>query len=453
VPRYPVIDFSNKPLYALQREILDDPHQFKAVAWGRQSGKSFTAKRGALEAAVNRGEFVVWISPSIPTAKEHWEDLKREIESIRFPHERKEQDRTLEFPSGGVIRIRTAVKPDNLRGMSPDLVILDEAAFFPDGEYVWNQVIVPMITASRGKVLLLSTPNGQNWFYEVWKRGQLKTDNYFRSWQAPSYVSPYQDRKLLEYLESTTHPRVWREEYLAEFLADGGGVFTNIDRQATSKLLTIPDYDQDYVAGIDWGMNMDYTVFTVLDKWAGRQVYGTRFTGLSPQEQIDKLEDLLDVWQPQKTYVETNGMGGPLWKMLKLAVTGQEEGPTTFDPLTARDDSVVRGRHTLLGVFMNNQKKRKIIDRLAAKIEFARLELLGPETEFGAVQISEMSTFTRKTSTSGTVQYEAAGEAHDDTIIALALAAQGLPMPTFKKSWTLKKKSLQNPFKVPRSLG
>jgi hypothetical protein len=449
--KWPIIDFSNKPLYALQREVLDDPHRIKPVAWGRQAGKSFTARRGSLEGAVNEGLSVAWISPTIPSAQGHWEALKNELEAINFPHEKREQQKTLNFPSGGEIRVRSALKPDNLRGMSPNLVILDEAAFIENGSYVWSQIILPMITASQGSVILPSTPNGRNWFYDLWSRGQ-GDDKFVRSWHAPSHISPFQDPEFLDYIQQTEPVHVWLEEYMAEFLVGGAGAFTNVERQLLVEFTDTPDPDVIYVAGIDWASERDFTVFTVIEKHSRRQVYGERFTGKSPTEQIIRIIHLLDHWKPQVTHVETNGVGYALWKLLRDAVGASE---------VTKDEALMlgyppgitpaNGSHRLRGVAMSNEIKRRIIERLSAAIEFRRLKLLDDQTPYGKVQVSEISTFVQTTTSTGLRKYEATGGAHDDTVIALALAYEGVPAYKTRKRHD-KGKGKKSPFRSGKRL-
>ena len=59
-----------------------------------------------------------------------------------------------------------------LRGGTIDFMILDEMASYPKG--LWKTVFEPMTDMTDGKVLLTSTPNGKNMFYDLCK--QFKKD-------------------------------------------------------------------------------------------------------------------------------------------------------------------------------------------------------------------------------------------------------------------------------------
>jgi hypothetical protein len=73
--------------------------------------------------------------------------------------------------NGSVIMARSAGdNGKNLRGRAAHRVIVDEAAFVPEG--VIAEVIVPMLADTAGQLELISTPFGRNHFFEAYMRGQ-----------------------------------------------------------------------------------------------------------------------------------------------------------------------------------------------------------------------------------------------------------------------------------------
>ena len=446
---YPLLNFDRMQGYPLQEDIIQSEARFKIVAIGRQAGKSWMAKRIALEKAANEGKRVWWIAPAIPIAQSHWEDLLAMILRIEFPVKKISVAlKQIEFQSGGSIRIRSAEIPDNLRGGTLDYIIMDEAAFMV-GE-VWYKVLQATISASRGQVLMLSTPNGRNWFYDVYLNHQRGLQGW-HSWNAPSTISPYQDKELLEQIRLTSPRHVWEQEYLAMFIEDSGGVFIKVASASTGLGLNAPVRGQVYVAGIDWGGVNDPTVLVVLDKYKREQVYAKILQGMDNDDQIDRLVELLDLWHPEVTAIERNGVGEPMFNMLKKRMAA---GSTKFyvdDRIFNQDstENIIRGMypdedhrgeahvlvggHQARGYSMSNPFKRKIIETLATDIEFGRLTLLSEEApglhvEYARQQIAEMSTFQRKKTESGlNTTYAAAEGYHDDTVMALALAYELVP--------------------------
>lgn len=418
--KYPKLDFSLFQPYAKQQEIIDHPARFKVVAFGRQSGKSWLAKRVLLEAAANEGKHCWWVAPTIPTAQDHWDDLVQLIEDSGIPtrainHSRK----TIKFWGGGYIRIRSAEVPNNLRGGTLDILVLDEAAFMVDA--VWYKILQPTITASRGKVYFLSTANGQNWFYTLFMLGQNPDFPDFKSWHMPSTEAPYQDHAALEVIRKTIPDLVWREEYLCEFLADSGGVFAGIDRQVYYPMLEAPVKGHVYVMGIDWGMDNDETVILVRDKYEHRQVYGEAFTSIGTTAQIERILQLLMWWQPEVANVEINGIGKPMYNLLKekLAETEEEQDGEGYNGFLS-----FNGRVRIRAILVNNLKKRKYVESYAAAIEWGHFQILVRKdpfdvTSFGHEQMKQMSTFQRKRTVGGLeVTYGAAEGYHDDYISA-----------------------------------
>ena len=69
--------------------------------------------------------------------------------------------------NGSEIIFRSAEKYDNIRGMTVDYGILDEAAFMK--EDAWKEAIRPVFMVRGKKVLFISTPKGKSWFYELFQ--------------------------------------------------------------------------------------------------------------------------------------------------------------------------------------------------------------------------------------------------------------------------------------------
>jgi hypothetical protein len=165
---YPTIDFSKIELHEGQREIYNSDAQFCIVACGRQWGKSTLARIMLLEKAANEGKQCIWLAPVTDQTTTHWTYLVQNLKKIKFPVQQiSQQNREIYFYSGGSIVVRSTVLADNRRGRTLDFAVLDEAAFMH--EDVWN-IIMPSLIVKQGRALLLSTPNGKNWFYDLYMK-------------------------------------------------------------------------------------------------------------------------------------------------------------------------------------------------------------------------------------------------------------------------------------------
>jgi len=68
--------------------------------------------------------------------------------------------------NGAIIEARsTQRRGEYLLGNDYDYFIFDEVAFDPEAEYVVNEVVKMRLADRMGKLDLISTPNGRNWFY------------------------------------------------------------------------------------------------------------------------------------------------------------------------------------------------------------------------------------------------------------------------------------------------
>lgn len=214
------------PLHAGQMTIHRNAHRFNHVCCGRRWGKTHFLARLAIEHAV-KGEFVGIFVP----AYKYLSEIYREIYDRLLPMNPQSSK------TEGVIRLITKGRIDFWsteneacgRGRKYHCVLIDEAAFCKNEVMiaVWERAIFPTLLDYKGRAFAFSTPNGiseDNWFY------QISTDPQWRKFQAPTRTNPYMPADELKRIESTTHPLVWRQEFLAEFISWSGEVFFSLDR-------------------------------------------------------------------------------------------------------------------------------------------------------------------------------------------------------------------------------
>lgn len=437
-----VVDF----LWGHRRNEENKQYRILLAIFGRQSGKSFLGRYVALRRSIEFGHRVMWVAPTNKNAREHWTALKETVVNSGIPYKHiREQGKEIIFHGGGFIRVRSALEGDGLRGGTMDLIILDEAAFYQNGKYIYFSVILPMITASGGQILFTTTPNGRNYVYDLFKAGEDDADSMHISWHMKSSDSPYQDKAMLKAIKRTMPHMQWREEFEAEFLSDSGGVFAGVDAASVVPMQTEPQENGRYSVGIDWGDVTDYTTITVINIETKQQVFGDRFTGIGTKYQLSRILEVLYKWQPEHVYAERNGMGQTYYKLLVETIKGimpldqfmelsQDDRPNNdFKWWDIESEKVSKhGNIVIHGIHLDNKQKRELVESCAAHIEYGRLQLLAEETpnDYAAVQKAEMSTYTRKRTANGvSVTYEASDDNHDDTVSAIILAAKGLPKP------------------------
>jgi hypothetical protein len=355
----------------------------------------------AVEEAV-ASKRIIWGAPTFDQVRVGWDETRRAAGTVaKFTQQRM----TAEFPSGGIIIYRSLDDPDNARGHTADGLVIDEIGDVKDA--AWYEVLRPMLLDTGGWAWGIGTPHGRNWFWREHQHSPDRDDS--KSWQVPTLGAMIEDGRLLrhphelenpfisfdeiEHVWSTVPERTFRQEILAEFIEDTGGVFRGILSAATSAPLDRAIDGHRYVIGVDWGKYNDFTVLSVVDAETKEQVYQDRFNRIDYIVQVNRLRALYERFKPSVILAERNSMGDPIIEQLQRDKLPVEPFTTT------------------------NASKAEIIDHLALAFERQDVRILNNPTLVGELQAYEMTRLP-----SGMLRYSAPGGMHDDTVIALALA-------------------------------
>jgi len=211
-----------------QRPILLDPSRFKVLACGRRWGKTALGllatiqghgpHRGARLGAVDGGN-IWWVAPTFTIATKIWRDLRRA--SRDGWQDKSETERRIVYPGGGSITVRSSDDPDSMRGDGLDGLVIDEAAFVE--QRAWRDALRPALSDRLGWAVFISTPNGRNWFHDLWSNAE--TLDGWRAWQRPSTDNETIHRDEFAAAEQEIGPRAYAQEYEACFTDREGAEF------------------------------------------------------------------------------------------------------------------------------------------------------------------------------------------------------------------------------------
>lgn len=370
-----------------QLEVHNDPHRFKVLAAGRRWGKT---RLGVLECIdkASAGGIAWWVAPSYKTSEAGWRPLTQICSHLPTAKTLK-AEKTITFPNGGLVAVRSSEVFDNLRGEGLDLVVMDECAY--QRPEVWSEVLRPALADKIGSALFISTPNRCNWFYDLFNNALLYPETW-RSWQFPTSSNPFIAPAEIELARSTTTDEIFRQEYLAEFIQDYGSVFRNIEAISILQPAS-PQADHNYVAAVDVATASDFTVISVFDLESHEQVCLTRFNRVDYPELEARIVRVYQDWHLNQIVVEVNGIGKPVIDHLR------EQGLNITPFLTTQSAK----SHIILG--------------LKSAFEHSHLLLLDHE-----IQKKELLSFEEKVSPNGAFSYSAPAGQHDDCVMALAMA-------------------------------
>ncbi len=219
-------------LHEKQAEVFYNDCRFRVVVAGRRFGKTKLSMLTMIAWATKKLQKIWYVAPTYRMAKQiMWNDLKANV-PLEWVTKIRENELSMEFRNGSVISLRGADKPDSLRGVSLDFLVLDE---FQDiaGE-TWTTVLRPTLADRRGYALFIGTPKGYNHLYKLYKMGQIKAKQMkkeWMSWQFPTITSPFIPRSEIEAARRDMDEKSFRQEFLGSFESMSGRVYYAFDRK------------------------------------------------------------------------------------------------------------------------------------------------------------------------------------------------------------------------------
>jgi len=308
------------------------------------------------------------------------------------------------------------------------VLFLDEAAFIDGVKNIYQGANPSLMKLGKaGKVIVVSTPDMETgWFGELWSKG-LPSDWYdyverrdFTGLQALLDQVGQEDGWARVALHYSMHPQYgadpnwatnhkklekltqyqWDSEYELKFGATASAVYPSatVKKVAKGKLLECGLVDRVYSLGVDPnGGGDDFFTAVMLDITSKPcSVVGMyREQHKATPYSLKKVIDLIENFLPSKVFVEKNSMGVVVAEALALQATG-------YDIET---------------VYMSDPLKNAITDRTLYMMEDD--DLVFPD----GIIADEHRAFRRDDKG----KRSAGGSNHDDTVMALALAAIAAP--------------------------
>ncbi len=235
---------------------------------------------------------------------------------VRTPYPR------LVFGNGATIEARsTQNRGEYLLGNDYDLFIFDEVAFEHDPEYVVEEVIQMRLADREGRLDLVSTPNGRNWFYrratEISKGDRA---GYFQS--GDSRENCYISRDFLdERIRSFSDHRV-QQNIMGQFVDSGGEILKG--EYIARALAAFNVHPQDKAGSTGWLSGWDLArkqtatvgiTIGVVDGVA-RVVCLERFKRFDWNVVIEKIKQRQEKY-PGRLVVDATGLGDVVVEQLK----------------------------------------------------------------------------------------------------------------------------------------
>ena len=333
----------------------------------------------------------------------------------------------VELENGSKI-LAASTSSSAVRGMSFNIIFLDEFAFVPNhiAEQFFSSVYPTISSGKSTKVIIISTPNGMNMFYKLWHDAERGKNEYTTTEVHWSQV-PGRDAAWKEQTIKNTSERQFTQEFECEFL---GSVDTLI---AASKLRTmvyedplerrngldvyeqpIPDHEYVMTVDVSRGVSNDYSAFVVVDitsipykvvaKYKNNMIKPLLFPNI-----IDPVARSYN-----KAYVlcEVNDIGGQVADIMQFDM---EYENLLMCAMRGRAGQIVGqgfSHKSQLGLKMTSTVKKTGCSNLKALIEDDKLIISDYDI------IAEMTTFIQKKQS-----FEAEEGCNDDLAMCLVIFA------------------------------
>lgn len=371
--------------------ILSSSAKYHICCVGRQFGKSLMGINLALYWAINNNNWtILWVSPVYSQASKVQKEIIQAIGEADIVKSANYSSNEILLKNGSSIIFRSAERYDNIRGLTVDYAIIDEAAFCKDE--AWSEAIRPTLVVRGKKVLFISTPKGKNYFYELFQLGLSEDYPKYQSYKGSSYDTPFIDTEEINDAKKTLPENVFRQEYMAEFIDSGGEVFQNLEKNMFD---SYPRPQGKVYCGIDLGKQEDSTVATfmsangdVVDIYRDNQKEWTTMT----QEILQRIRK----WNAT-VMVEVNSIGDVIYEQIK------KEWQDTHPFITS------------------SKSKNEIIEGLILDMNEVNIKI--PSDTLFPTLYHELSVFTYEYNPkTRNIRYGHPSGMHDDTVMSLAIS-------------------------------
>jgi hypothetical protein len=405
-------------LYPYQEKMFNHFHEnrFAIVLACRQSGKSISSVVYLLWYACFHPEKTIAILANKGAiAREMLARVTLALENLPFflqPGCKALNKGSIEFSNNSRI-IASATSGSSIRGLSINLLFLDEFAFVENDAQFYTSTY-PVISAGKDtQIIVTSTANGiGNIYHKLWE-GATTNTNEFKPFRIDWWDVPGRDEKWKDITISNTSELQFEQEFGNTFHGRGNTLISanhllaqkaeepvHIRENVFIYKETIPEHDYILLVDVAKGRGQDYSTFNIIDVSMDpfEQVATFRDNNISPMLLPDIVYKYAKTYNEAYVLIESNDSGVVVCNGLYYDL----EYENMFVESAIKKDAI--------GATMTKRVKRIGCSSIKDLIEQKKLLIRDPQT------IIEMSTFVSKGSS-----FMAIAPNHDDLMMNLVL--------------------------------
>jgi hypothetical protein len=416
-----------------------EDNRFSIVLACRQSGKSISSVGYILWYALFHPEKTIAILANKgATAREMLARVTLMLENLPFflqPGCKALNKGSIELSNNSRI-VAAATSGSSIRGMSVNLLFLDEFAFVENAAEFYTSTYPVVSSGVDTKVIITSTANGiGNTYHKIWE-GAVQGVNEYKPYRVDWWDVPGRDERWKEETIANTSQLQFDQEFGNTFFGTGDTLIegnTLLDLRARQpinlleggdlKVYEKPIKDHEYIMTVDVskGRGQDYSTFTVIDvsQRPFKQVAVYRNNNISPLLYPSIIYKYANLYNEALCIVENNDAG----ILVAVGLYQDLEYENMFLESAIKSDAI--------GVTMTRKVKRIGCSSIKDILENNKLQVVDEET------ILEISTFVSKG-----VSYEASDGNHDDLMMNLVMFGYFVSTQSFGDNFDMNIKNL-----------
>ena len=422
----------NFDLYDFQASMVRKFHanRFNIAKLPRQSGKSTVVTAYLLWYIIfNDNVNVAILANKAATAREMLQRLQLSYENL--PNWMQQgvvnwNRGSLELENGSKI-MAASTSASAVRGMSFNIIFLDEFAFIPThiADEFFSSVYPTISSGKSTKVIIISTPKGMNMFYKLWHDAELDRNEYVTTEVHWSEV-PGRDAEWKEQTIKNTSEEQFNQEFECEFLGSVNTLITSsklktlvYNEPTTSNegldVFTEPKPEHSYHICVDVarGITKDYSAFVVIDTTTIPYVMVAKYRNnkIKPLLFPNIINNVAIAYTHAYVMIEVNDIGGQVADIMQFDL---EYDNLLMCSMRGRAGQVVgqgfSGSKVQLGVKMSTTVKKTGCANMKQLIEDDKLIFEDYDI------IAELTTFIQKGQA-----WEAEDGCNDDLAMCLVI--------------------------------
>jgi len=293
------------PLSEVQKEVSDNPSRFKVVVAGRRWGKSWLSMHEMAKYARFPNSKIFYVAPTYKMCRQIlWDDIKEKFIRARWAKKINESNLEITLVNNSRIYLRSGDNPDNLRGVSMDYLVMDEAAMID--QKMWTEVCRPALSDRQGGAMFITTPQGKgSWIYDLWQ-GAHGQENY-SAFQYTTIQGGNVAEEEIEAARNELDEKSFRQEYEASFETYAGAIYYNWDSSVHIKKADL-EFKKNEILHVGMDFNVS-PIVAMICRVNGNEISVIDEISMEGSNTFEMAEELINRYPNNRMWIYPDASG------------------------------------------------------------------------------------------------------------------------------------------------